>query len=177
MRVSREAFLGDTQLQDAVIRRLEIIGEASRSVSSRTQDPLSQIPWTEMVGMRTLMIRDYDDVVMVIVWDTVQHIWEALRQDNTVRLTPVFDRDHALRATGEMRTWFTGKPCERTRKSHINVCVYDRAWEVSDAFVLDDSAHVAAWVKNDHGGFGNWRCAISKSPGEIRDILTACDTS
>ena len=83
----------------------------------------------------------------------VQHVWEAVRQDNTERLTPVFDRDHPIRATGEMRTWYTGKPCERTKRSHINVCVYDSTWEASDAFVLDDSKHVAAWVKNDHLGF------------------------
>ena len=52
-----------------------------------------------------------------------------------------------------MLTWHTGKPCERTQKSHINVCVYDSTWEASDAFVLDDSEHVAAWAKNDHLGF------------------------
>ena len=52
-----------------------------------------------------------------------------------------------------MRTWYTGKPCERTRRSHINVCVYDSTWEASDAFALDDSDAVAAWVKNDHLGF------------------------
>jgi type III restriction enzyme len=83
----------------------------------------------------------------------VQHVWEAVRQKNTERLTPVFDRDHPIRSTGEMRTWYTGKPCERTKKSHINVCVYDSAWEASDAFALDDSDAVTAWVKNDHLGF------------------------
>jgi type III restriction enzyme len=83
----------------------------------------------------------------------VQHVWEAVRQENTERLTPVFDRDHLIRATGDMRTWYTGKPCERTKKSHINVCVYDSTWEASDAFALDDSDAVAAWVKNDHLGF------------------------
>lgn len=83
----------------------------------------------------------------------VQHVWEAVRQENTERLTPVFDRDHPVRATGEMRTWYTGKPCERTKKSHINVCVYDSTWEASDAFVLDESEAVGAWVKNDHLGF------------------------
>jgi type III restriction enzyme len=83
----------------------------------------------------------------------VQHVWEAVRQENTERLTPVFDRDHPIRSTGDMRTWYTGKPCERTRRSHINVCVYDSTWEASDAFVLDDSDAVAAWAKNDHLGF------------------------
>jgi len=83
----------------------------------------------------------------------VQHVWEAVRQENTERLTPVFDRDHPIRSTGDMRTWYTGKPCERTKKSHINVCVYDSTWEASDAFALDDSDVVSAWVKNDHLGF------------------------
>jgi len=83
----------------------------------------------------------------------VQHVWEAVRQENTERLTPVFDRDHPIRSTGEMRTWYTGKPCERTRRSHINVCVYDSTWEASDAFALDDNDAVSAWVKNDHLGF------------------------
>ena len=83
----------------------------------------------------------------------VQHAWEAIRQENTERLTPIFDRDHPIRVTGDVRLWYTGKPCERTRKSHINVCVYDSTWEASDAFALDESEDVAAWVKNDHLGF------------------------
>jgi len=83
----------------------------------------------------------------------VQHVFEAVRQENTERLAPVFDRDHPIRSTGDMRTWYTGKPCERTRRSHINVCVYDSTWEASDAHVLDEADQVAAWVKNDHLGF------------------------
>jgi type III restriction enzyme len=83
----------------------------------------------------------------------VQHVCEAVRQENTERLTPIFERDHPTRSTGQMRTWYTSKPCQRTRKSHINVCVYDSTWEASDAFVLDNSSAVSAWAKNDHLGF------------------------
>lgn len=83
----------------------------------------------------------------------VQHVLEAVQHENTERLTPVFDRDHPIRSTGQMRTWYTGKPCGRTMKSHINVCVYDSTWEASDAFVLDNNGAVAAWAKNDHLGF------------------------
>lgn len=83
----------------------------------------------------------------------VQHVWDAVRQENTEKLVPVFDHDHPIRSTADMRTWYTGKPCERTKKSHINVCVYESTWEASDAFVLDNSDNVAAWVKNDHLGF------------------------
>jgi len=52
-----------------------------------------------------------------------------------------------------MRTWYTGKPCEYTEKSHINHVVVDSTWEVSEAFQLDKSENVDAWVKNDHLGF------------------------
>ena len=83
----------------------------------------------------------------------VQHIWDALRFENTERLEPVFDRDHPLRSTGDMSTWYTGRPCERARKSHVNFCVFDSTWEASDAHALDHHAAVAAWVKNDHLGF------------------------
>jgi type III restriction enzyme len=47
----------------------------------------------------------------------------------------------------------TGKPCERTNRSHINFCVYDSTWEATEAFELDHNPEVAAWVKNDHLGF------------------------
>jgi type III restriction enzyme len=83
----------------------------------------------------------------------VQHIREAIRFENAERLEPIFDQDHPIRSTGEMRTWYTGKPNTPTKQSHINVCVYDSTWEASDAFQLDDSPHVTAWAKNDHLGF------------------------
>ncbi|ACU89568.1 HepT-like ribonuclease domain-containing protein [Desulfomicrobium baculatum] len=64
-------FLLDTRCQDAVIRRIEVNGEAARRVSSQTRELHPEIPWAAMIGMRNLMIHDYDDVDMDIVWDTV----------------------------------------------------------------------------------------------------------
>jgi type III restriction enzyme len=83
----------------------------------------------------------------------VQHLWEAIRFENTLALVPIFDAEHPIRSTGDMRTWFTGKPCEYTKRSHINHCVFDSTWEASEAFELDHNPNVAAWVKNDHLGF------------------------
>lgn len=83
----------------------------------------------------------------------VQHIWENIRFENTAALVPVFDRERPIRSTRDMRPWFTGKPCEYTRRSHINFCVFDSTWEASEMFELDRNAHVSAWVKNDHLGF------------------------
>ena len=83
----------------------------------------------------------------------VQHIWEAIRFENAVKIEPVFDRDHPIRSTGDMRTWYTSKPCEYTQRSHINFCVFDSTWEATEAFALDHHDNVTAWVKNDHLGF------------------------
>lgn len=59
--------------RNAVIRRLEIIGEAARRISDETKSAYQNLPWYEMVGMRNVMIHDYDDVDMVIVWETIQN--------------------------------------------------------------------------------------------------------
>lgn len=83
----------------------------------------------------------------------VQHIWEAIRFENTESIVPVFDSDHPIRSTGDMRTWFTGKPCQPIKNSHINFCVFDSTWEATEAFALDHHPDVEAWVKNDHLGF------------------------
>ena len=92
-------------------------------------------------------------VITLNMTKVVQHIWEAIRHENTKRLEPVFDRDQPIRVTSDMRTWYTGKPCAPTARSHINFWVFDSTWEASDAFVLDHASEVAAWVKNDHLGF------------------------
>lgn len=83
----------------------------------------------------------------------VQHIWEAILFENTESLTPVFDRDRPIRSTADMLPWYTGKPCEHTKKSQVNFCVYDSRWEATEAFFIDRCPDVQAWVKNDHLGF------------------------
>lgn len=77
-KVSREEFLEDSQCQDAVIRRLEIIGEASKRISAETRSQLSHLPWDAMIGMRNVMIHEYDDVDMSIVWTTIKKDIPAL---------------------------------------------------------------------------------------------------
>jgi len=76
--VVEEMFLQDTQRQDSVIRRIEIIGEAARRISPQTRTAYPDIPWNAMIGMRNLMIHAYDDVDLQTVWRTVQHDLPAL---------------------------------------------------------------------------------------------------
>jgi uncharacterized protein with HEPN domain len=65
-----QAFLRDVKSQDAVIRRFIVIGEAARRISPETRSRYPQLPWSEMVSMRNLVVHDYDDIDLPILWDT-----------------------------------------------------------------------------------------------------------
>jgi uncharacterized protein with HEPN domain len=67
--VSFEAFLKNTEKQDAVVRNIEIIGEAANSLSKAFQGKHKEIPWRNIVDMRNKLIHDYDSVDYQIVWD------------------------------------------------------------------------------------------------------------
>ena len=92
-------------------------------------------------------------IITLNMTKVVHHIQDAIRFENTERREPVFDPERPIRATGDMATWYTGKPCHFTDRSHINMCVFDSTWEDSEAFELDHNLLVEAWVKNDHLGF------------------------
>ena len=74
----KEDFLKDTQCQDAVVRRFAIIGEASRRISDKMKAAYPDVAWNEMIGMRNAIIHEYDDIDMVIVWDTAKKDIPAL---------------------------------------------------------------------------------------------------
>lgn len=83
----------------------------------------------------------------------------VLEQEGKLQLKPVYDDQHPIRSTGDMRPWYTSKPCERTKRSHINFCVHDSTWESYHGSRLDSKDHesrVKSWVKNDHLGFEVW---------------------
>lgn len=67
-----EKFSRDPLLQDAVVRRLEVIGEASGRVSSATQKKYAHLPWQAMKGTRNKIIHEYDSIELDIIWEIVQ---------------------------------------------------------------------------------------------------------
>lgn len=83
----------------------------------------------------------------------VQHVLQFVSEQNTEHLTPVFDQEYPIGATGQMRTWYTTKPCFPTIKSHISHLVGDSGWEGYAANVFETSNDVVAYAKNDHLGF------------------------
>jgi len=66
----REAFEADLVTQDAVVRQLEVIGEATKRVSKELRSMHPDIPWSDMAGMRDVLIHDYIDVDLGVVWKT-----------------------------------------------------------------------------------------------------------
>ena len=70
--LNRNEFLKDELVQDAVIRQIEIVGEASKRLSPGFKDTHPEIPWKDIVGMRNKLIHDYMGVDIDAVWDTIE---------------------------------------------------------------------------------------------------------
>ena len=64
-------FEKDEMMQDAVIRKIEILGEASNRISEETKKRFPDLPWDNMRGMRNILIHMYDELDLNIIWDTI----------------------------------------------------------------------------------------------------------
>jgi type III restriction enzyme len=83
----------------------------------------------------------------------VQHVVKHVQQQNVASIEPVFDPEQPIGSTRAMRTWYTTKGNQPTRKSQISHVVGDSSWEIYAATLFDTSDKVSAYVKNDHLGF------------------------
>ncbi len=81
--MSEEDFSSDHKSQDAVIRNLEIIGEAARSLPDDIKNSSSEIEWHKIIALRNLLIHEYFGVNVVILWDVVTNKLGEL--ENTCR--------------------------------------------------------------------------------------------
>jgi uncharacterized protein with HEPN domain len=67
------AFAADRKTQDAVIRNLEIIGEAARNLPDNITQTAPEIEWRKVKGLRNILIHEYFGVNLPIIWDIVQN--------------------------------------------------------------------------------------------------------
>ena len=89
--ISYEKFVGDSMLQDAVVRNLEILGEAAKNVPDEIRSRYPDIPWKRVAGFRDVAIHDYFGVDLEIVW--------KILTEGLVIIKPSLEK--AVRETGE----------------------------------------------------------------------------
>jgi len=71
-KLDEKYFYKSVPIQDAIIRRIEIIGEASKNVSEKFQKNHPEIDWAKIIGMRNMLIHEYFNIDLKLTWKTTQ---------------------------------------------------------------------------------------------------------
>lgn len=94
----REAFMADRMRQDAVIRKLEIVGEAVKRLSDDIRRLRPEIPWKQIAGMRDRLTHDYFGVDLGLVWRVTERDLQTLKLAVNSLLSERADEDGSPRA-------------------------------------------------------------------------------
>ncbi len=79
--IDKRDFLSNHLIQDGTIRQIEIIGEATKNLSKDLREKYSQVPWSDIAGMRDRLIHHYFGVDLQAVWITVKMDISGLKDD------------------------------------------------------------------------------------------------
>lgn len=72
-RTDFEMFEQNSMLHNACIRQLEIIGEAANRLSQTLRENYATLSWTQIIGLRNLLIHEYFEVKLEIIWEIIQY--------------------------------------------------------------------------------------------------------
>lgn len=78
--IDEDTFSNNRQLQDAVIRRFEIVGEATKQIPDNFRNKYPHIPWREMAGLRDVLIHHYFGVSIPRVWKMIDNELDEIKQ-------------------------------------------------------------------------------------------------
>lgn len=98
-------FLSDVMIQDAVVRNLEVIGEAAKRLDDAYRTAHPEIPWRALAGLRDVLIHQYEGVDLERVWTIVGGELPDLRKAIAALLPPLDQLERELAGEGD-----TGKP-------------------------------------------------------------------
>jgi uncharacterized protein with HEPN domain len=78
--ITYEEFIKDRKTLNAVVRSIEIIGEASKQLPDSLKAKYPELPWKEITGMRNKLIHAYFGIDTETIWETIKHNIPALKQ-------------------------------------------------------------------------------------------------
>lgn len=81
--LTRDDFIKNSMVVDAVVRNFEIIGEASKNVPTEVQNKLPHIPWKKLSGIRNRIVHEYFGVDINIIWFIIENELSQLKQTVT----------------------------------------------------------------------------------------------
>jgi len=110
----KRRFLRDELIQDAVLRNLEVIGEAAKRLDDDYRAAHPEIPWRAMAGLRDVLIHQYQGVDIPKVWGIVKKDLPPLRRAIVNLLPPLEELEREL--AGEIPPAPPPKPGKRSRK-------------------------------------------------------------
>lgn len=88
-KITRVKLLRDVEKQDAIARRLAIIGEVAARLPKSAANEMKEVPWKDIVGMRNKIIHDYGDVDVAVLWATVKQDLPPLKKIILSRLREI----------------------------------------------------------------------------------------